>query len=186
MLEDGPGDGQRVNRINYEICVLQTLREWLRCKKVWETGAGRFQNTDSDLPTDFAERRTECYERLGLPTDARAFTDVLRTEMTEALQQLDRGMPCNSGVRLDSRRRHPIAVSPLEPQPESSGLTALKTELVRRWSTTGLLDVFKEADRNVGFTDALATAASREATDRGEVRRRLLLCLYGLGTHAGL
>jgi len=30
------------------------------------------------------------------------------------------------------------------------------------------------------------TAASREATRRDEVRRRLLLCLYGLGTNAGL
>ena len=77
-------------------------------------------------------------------------------------------------------------VSPLEPQPEPSGLGALKTELVRRWSTTGLLDLFKEADLRIGFTDAFATAASREATDRDEVQRRLLLCLYGLGTNAGL
>jgi len=74
----------------------------------------------------------------------------------------------------------------LEPQPESSGLRALKTELVRRWSTTGLLDAFKEADLRIGFTEAFATAASRAATDRDEVRRRLLLCLYGLGTNAGL
>ncbi len=77
-------------------------------------------------------------------------------------------------------------VSPLEPQPEPSGLGSLKTELVRRWSTTGLLDVFKEADLRIGFTDAFVTAASREATSRDEVRRRLLLCLYGLGTNAGL
>lgn len=186
VLEDAPGGGQRVNRINYEICVLQTLRERLRCKEVWVAGAGRFRNPDADLPADFTERRAECYERLGLPTDARAFADALRAEMTEALQELDRGMPCNPGVRLDPRRRHPIVVSPLEPQPEPSGLGALKTELIRRWSTTGLLDVFKEADLRIGFTDAFETASSREATDRNEVRRRLLLCLYGLGTNAGL
>ena len=186
VLEDAPGGGQRINRINYEICVLQTLRERLRCKEIWVAGAGRFRNPDADLPADFAERRAECYERLSLPTDARVFTDALRAEMTEALGQLDRGMPRNPGVRLDPRRRHPIVVSPLEPQPEPSGLGALKTELIRRWSTTGLLDVFKEADLRIGFTDASATAASREATSRDEVRRRLLLCLYGLGTNAGL
>ena len=73
VLEDAPG-GQRVNRINYEICVLQTLRERLRCKEMWVVGAGRFCNPDADLPADFAERRAECYERLGLPTDARART----------------------------------------------------------------------------------------------------------------
>jgi hypothetical protein len=171
VLEDAPG-GQRVNRINYEICVLQTLRERLRCKEIWVVGAGRFRNPDADLPADFAEPRAECYERLGLPRDARVFTDALRTEMTEALQQLDRGMPRNSGVRLDPQRRHPIIVSPLEAQPEPSGLGALKTELVRRWSTTGLLDVFKEADLRIGFTEAFTTAASREATSRDEVRRR--------------
>ena len=129
VLEDAPGGGQRVNRINYEICVLQTLRERLRCKEVWVVGAGRFRNPDADLPADFAERRAACYERLGLPTEARAFTDALRAEMAEALQQLNRGMPRNPGVRLDPRRRHPIMVSPLEPQPEPSGLGALKTEL---------------------------------------------------------
>jgi len=38
----------------------------------------------------------------------------------------------------------------------------------------------------VGFTDLFATSATREALDRDTLRRRLLLCLYGLGTNAGL
>src|SRR3954451_10740279 len=37
-----------------------------------------------------------------------------------------------------------------------------------------------------GLHRGFATAAAREVTDRDEVRRRLLLCLYGLGTNAGL
>jgi TnpA family transposase len=186
VVEDALGGRQRVNRINYEICVLQTLRERLRCKEVWVAGADRFRNPDEDLPADFAARRTSCYERLSLPVQARAFTVALRTEMAAALSQLDRGMPRNPGVRLVPRRRHPIVVRPLEPQPEPPGLGALKVELGRRWPMTGLLDVLKEADLRVGFTDAFATAATREAIDRDEARRRLLLCLYGLGTNAGL
>src|SRR4051794_19398930 len=186
VLEDAPGGGQRVNRINYEICALQTLRERLRCKEVWVAGANRFRNPDDDLPADFAERRAACYEHLGLPTTARAFTDALRTELSKALQKLDHGMPRNPGVRLDPRRRHPIVVSPLEAQPEPEGLGAIKAELGRRWPMTGLLDVLKESDLRVGFTEAFATPATREAIDRDEVRRRLLLCLYGLGTNAGL
>lgn len=51
---------------------------------------------------------------------------------------------------------------------------------------TGLLDILKETDLRVGFTSAFTTAATREATDREEVQRRLLFCLYGLGTNAGL
>jgi TnpA family transposase len=186
VVEDAPGGGQRVNRINYEICVLQALRERLRCKEIWVAGADRFRNPDEDLPADFAARRSACYERLGLPVQARAFTEALRTEVAAALSRLDRGLPRNPGVRLVPRRRHPVVVSPLEPQPEPPGLGALKAELGRRWPMTGLLDLLKEADLRVGFTDAFATAATREAIDRDEVRRRLLLCLYGLGTNAGL
>jgi hypothetical protein len=186
VVEDAPGGGQRVNRINYEICVLQTLRERLRCKEVWVAGANRFRNPDNDLPVDFAERRAACYERLSLPTDARAFTAPLKAEMIGALAHLDQGMPRNSGVRLDPRRRHSIIVSPLEPQPEPANLEALKGELGRRWPMIGLLDILKETDLRVGFTEAFSTAATREASDRDEVQRRLLLCLYGLGTNAGL
>jgi hypothetical protein len=60
VVEDAPGGGQRVNRVNYEICVLQTLRERLRCKEVWVAGANRFRNPDEDLPADFAARRATC------------------------------------------------------------------------------------------------------------------------------
>jgi TnpA family transposase len=186
VIEDAPGGGQRVNRINYEICALQTLRDRLRCKEIWVVGANRFCNPDDDLPADFAERRAACYEHLSLPTDARAFTEVLKAEMADALTQLDKGMPRNAAVRLDPRRQHPIVVSPLEPQPEPTNLEALKVEIGRRWPMIGLLDILKETDLRVVFTEAFSTAATREATDHDEVRRRLLLCLYGLGTNAGL
>ena len=186
VIEDAPGGGQRINRINYEICVLQTLRERLRCKEIWVAGADRFRNPDEDLPANFAGRRAACYERLGLPMQASDFVEGLRVELADALSALDHGMPRNPGVRLDPRRRHPIIVSPLEPQPEPPGLAAIKAELGRRWPMTGLLDVVKEADLRTDFTEAFTTAAAREATDRDDVRRRLLLCLYGLGTNAGL
>jgi len=77
-------------------------------------------------------------------------------------------------------------VSALKPRPEPPNLDALKAEVGRRWPTTGLLDVLKEADLRVGFTDLFVTSATREILDRDTLRRRLLLCLYGLGTNAGL
>jgi hypothetical protein len=80
---------------------------------------------------------------LRAPQSAHAgdFIDGVRTDLAEVLRTLDRGMPNNSGVRLDPRRRHPIIVSPLDPQPEPLGLTAIKAELGRRWPMTRLLDV---------------------------------------------
>jgi len=49
----------RVNRVVYEICALQALREQLRGKEVWVEGADRYRNPDQDLPADFDIRRDE-------------------------------------------------------------------------------------------------------------------------------
>ncbi len=187
VIEDAPGGEKRVNRMNYELCVLQSLRDQVRCKEVWLAGAERFRNPDDDLPNDFAERRPSCYERLGIPLAADAFIDKIRGEMTKGLERLNERLPRNAHVRLDPRRKKkPIIVSKLEAQPEPVNLAALKTDLARRWPMTSLLDVLKETDLRIGFTDAFATAATRETVDRDEVQRRLLLCLYGLGSNAGL
>jgi hypothetical protein len=58
---------QRVDRINYEICVLRELRERLRCKEIWVVGADRYRNPDEDLPQDFDVRRESYYNDLGQP-----------------------------------------------------------------------------------------------------------------------
>src|SRR5215510_6508285 len=61
VLEQDPSGERRVNRINYEISALHSLREGLRCKAIWVVGADRFRNPDDDMPTDFDERRTHYY-----------------------------------------------------------------------------------------------------------------------------
>ena len=114
VLEDAPGGGQRVNRINYEICVLQTLRERLRCKEVWVVGAGRFRNPDADLPADFAERRAACYERLGLPTEARAFTGWVEDTCKKWSQGLGLGGPRAFGDFADDAAAGPAGNLPLD------------------------------------------------------------------------
>ena len=53
VLERDKDGNARVNRIYYEICVLQALRERLRCKEIWVAGADRYRNPDEDLPADF-------------------------------------------------------------------------------------------------------------------------------------
>ena len=50
--QDSAGE-VRVNRLTYELSVLQTLRERVRTKEVWVAGAAHFRNPDDDLPRDF-------------------------------------------------------------------------------------------------------------------------------------
>jgi TnpA family transposase len=177
---------RRINRISYELCVLMALRDRLRCKEIWVVGADRYRNPDDDLPKDFNCRRAAYYADLGLDQDAEAFTQNLKNEMAAELRRLDTAMPNNKGVRLRQHGVNRIVVSPFDPLPEPPGLQAVKTEIEQRWPMTGLLDVLKETALDVGFLEAFQTSGARVVLDPDVLHRRLLLCLYGLGTNAGL
>ena len=185
LVLDDDGDPPRINRIAYEICVLKALREQLRCREIWVVGSRRYRNPEEDLPQDFEARREAYYSDLGLPLDTKAFTAALREEMDHALAALNEGMPANPRVKILQKKGGWIAVSPFEPQAEPKNLGALKAEVARRWPMTSLLDVLKETDHQVGFAQCLRSGTEREHLDRRVLRRRLLLCLYGLGTNTG-
>ncbi len=116
-------DGEeRVNRISYEICLLQALREQLRCKEIWVEGAYRWRNPDDDLPADFDTRRPEFYLNLNKPMDAGQFVDGIHADLSSGLDQLASGPRSRSALggtprkRVRSRRirstdpshRHPV------------------------------------------------------------------------------
>ena len=51
----------RVDRVGYEVCVLNALRDALRRREVWVVGADRYRGPEEDLPRDFEERREAYY-----------------------------------------------------------------------------------------------------------------------------
>ncbi len=177
---------KRVNRINYEIGVLHAVREKLRCKELWLVGADRFRNPDDDLPADFAAHRDEHYAALNLPQDATVFTHDLQERLRSALQTLNDTLPANRHVTISDTSGGWIKVSPLEPQAEPPQLPQLKADLTQRWTMLNLLDILKETDLRVHVTDLFQSPTGREHLDRATLQRRLLLCLYGLGTNIGL
>lgn len=106
--------------------------------------------------------------------------------MMAALTTFNDGLPKNPSVKILTKNNGWICLSPLDKQPEPVNILRLKTELIRRWPMTSLLDILKEADLRVGFTECFKSVASREALDHETIQKRLLLCLYGLGTNTGL
>jgi hypothetical protein len=60
----------------------------------------------------------------------------------------------NSRVRILPKKGGHIAISPFDPQPEPENLISLKGEVGRRWPATSPLDILKETDLRVGFTQA--------------------------------
>ena len=60
VVEKEADGTERVNRLNYEMCVLQALREKVRTKEVWVVGANRFRNSDDDLPRNLEPGTRTC------------------------------------------------------------------------------------------------------------------------------
>lgn len=186
VVEKDKDDRERINRINYEICVLQALRDRLRSKEIWVVGADRFRNPDEDLPADFETNRAAYYEALKQPQDTEIFIEGLKKTMMNALSMLNQGIPKNPRVKILARGKNRICITPLAAQPDPENLKHLKSEIFERWSSTNLLDILKEVDLRVGFTDLFQSSRQRETLVRDTLQRRLLLSLYALGTNAGL
>ncbi len=179
----------RVERIPYELCVLAALRDAIRRREVWVVGAGRWRDPESDLPADFEVNRDEHYAAIRAPLDATQFTSELKRRLDSALTGLSTALAQGSvgGVRIGQRSGQVwITVPRPEAQGEPRNLQALKDEVIRRWGTVDLLDLFKETDLLTGFTDEFASVASREIVPRDDLRRRLLLALFALGTNMGI
>ena len=186
VVETDAQGRQRINRLTYEMGVLQALRDQLRCKELWVVGADRYRNPDEDVPQDFAVRRPTYYAALNLPAQAEAFIQHVQQEMRDELAALDRTLSRNADVEILPKAKGWIKLSPLAPQPEPPNLLALKMEITKRWPMTSLLDVLKETDLRVDFTRFFRSPTPWEILDRATLQYRLLLALYGLGTGAGL
>jgi TnpA family transposase len=187
VVEKNKEGETRINRVNYELCVLDALQERLRSRELWVVGANKYRNPDDDLPKDFEEKRSKYYEALGHPEQAEAFITTLRQEMIDALTSFDQALPkLSAQVRILDKKGGWISLTPLDAQPEPQYLRKLKAEIVKRWGMTSLLDMLKEAELRIGFTHHFKSAASREVLDREILQKRLLLCLYAIGTNMGL
>ena len=50
VVEKDAAGRNRVNRVTYEVAVLEALREQLRCKEIWVVGANRYRNPEKTCP----------------------------------------------------------------------------------------------------------------------------------------
>ena len=186
VVEDD-GESLKINRTAYEICVLKTLRDRLRCREIWVVGSRRYRDPEEDLPRDFEARREDYYSKLGIPLDAKSFTQAIREEMDRSLKNFNDGLLANPKVKIVAKKNgFRISVSPLEKLSDPENIAILKQEIVKRWSGTSLLDVLKETDLRVNFTQWLRSSNDSLRMEKATRQRRLLLCLFGLGSNAGI
>jgi TnpA family transposase len=106
--------------------------------------------------------------------------------LEEELRLFHDGLPKNPAVKILDRKNGWISLSPLARLAEPQILRHLKGEVLSRWANTSLLDVFKEADFRIHFTDVFRSATAFAGIHRRVLQARLLLTLYALGTNTGL
>jgi len=186
MIQKDKYGNQLIQKVEYEICVLQALREKLRCKEVWIVGADKYRNPEEDLPQDFDEKRSEYYESLNQPEDPEPFIISLKDEMEKALLKFNKSVLNDPDVRITSKNKGHISLTPFDKQPNPKNIDLLKSEISNMWPMVNLLDILKETDLRINFTDLLKSTADREILDEAKKRRRLLMVLFGLGTNTGL
>ncbi len=186
ILETGPDGTARVNRVNYELCVLSALRDAVRSREIWVVGADQYRDPDQDLPQDFEEQKATYFSALGQPQEADTFVQGLELRLKDALVMLHDGLSKNPGVRVVARDGGRFVVTPLTAQPEPPFYDTLKGEVGRQFWNTQLLDVLMEADQRAGITPHFGSFLTRENISREDLQQRLLLCLFGLGTNTGL
>lgn len=185
VLDETP-DGERVKRIDYEICVLRNLRDKLRSKEVWVNGAFHYRNPEEDLPQDFEKNKDNYFQLLDQPKDAKTFVKLLKSELRQQLENFNCKLPKNKLVTILQKPQGHIKVTPLQEQVPPPQLEQIKQDVFARWPSTSLLDILKETNRFVDFIKDFIPSGNKEGIEPHALTKRILLAILGYGTNTGL
>lgn len=105
--------------------------------------------------------------------------------MCEALSTFDGGLKKNRYVHIGPKGGGWITLTPLDAQPDPPNLTAFKAELNATWPMTSLLDMIKETDLRLGFTDVLRSPTTYEMLERSVCNHACCSACTGSGPMPG-
>lgn len=170
----------------YELAILEHFSTALFVKNIWVKGAYRYQNPLYETPADFDQKKDFYFEWLELPTSGDEFVKSLKEELEESLLMLNENLPTNNKVKLVNRKKGAIKVTPSSPQELPTNLHFLHNDISRLWPDLPMIDVIKEVDFRVGFSKNFKNVGFRNKISPETLQKRLLLCIYGLGSNVGL
>jgi len=176
-----------INKYNYEIAVLEKLKELLVYKAIWIENSYRYRNPNDDTPKDYDAKKEEYCQMLGLPTTAKVFIDQLKTLQKDKLKSLNYSILNNELVKIkQNTTKKNILITPSEAQQEPENIDKLQNEIVKQFLSINLIDILKECDLLIDFTNEMKTIARSSNISQDDLRKRLLLCIYGIGSNTGL
>ena len=170
----------------YELAVLEHFSTALFVKNIWVKGAYKYQNPLHEIPADFDQKKDFYFEWLELPESGDDFVASLKEELEMSLLALNENLPNNDKVKLINRKKGAIKLTPSAPQELPANLHFLHNDISRLWPDLPMIDVLKEVDFRVGFSKNFKNVGFRNKISPGTLQKRLLLCIYGLGSNVGL
>jgi TnpA family transposase len=177
----------RINKYNYELAVLEQVKEFLGFKAIWVDKSHRYRDPNKDLPKDFYEKKETYYKSLNLPVDAKEFVKQLKSSLTENLKALNSNISDNKLVQVrKSKVGNNLKITPSNPQDEPNNIIKLQKEISDQWSSIHLIDILKESDLRINFTKELETVGKSSSILSSDLQKRLLLCIFGIGSNTGL
>lgn len=180
-------DKLRINKYNYELAVLEQLKDLLGFKGIWVNKSYRYRDPNKDLPKDFNAKRESYYASLELPINPKDFTTKLKLSLANSLNALNDNIPHNKLIKIKkSKVDNNIKLTPSEPQKEPENIHLLQKEINKKWASIHLIDILKECDLRINFTKELATIGKISNINVSNLQKRLLLCIFGIGSNTGL
>ena len=179
-------NNNHVNRINYELALLHSLKDRLQSKSVWIKDSYKYRNPDKDLPGDFEDRREYYYDLIDKPLSNKKFVATLKKELAQYLQRFDQELPQSNSVKILKKPKGHIKVAKFKEAEPPPQLDLIKNELFKKWPSVSLLEILKETDLFIDFIGDFVASGSKEGLDKEVIRKRLLLAILGYGTNTGL
>ncbi len=175
-----------INLNAYELSVLEFFEIELSIKNIWVQGAYRYQDPIKDLPADFENNIAHYCNLLGLPEGPNVFIAQLKKELEDHLIGLNENIPNNKKVKIVERKSGAIVLSPSKPQSLPTNLELAHQTINTKWPNTPLIEAMKEVALDLNLTKHFTTAGSYTSMPIEKLQRRIVLCLYAMGSNTDL
>ncbi len=187
ITENDEDKNKRILKKDYECAVFKALRVKLRHKEAWVKDSLKYRDPEDDLPKDFNERQEDYFALAEAPLSSTKFITPIKQQLCQQIREFDQSFPKNDLVKIIKKKGKPwISLTPIQKIEEPKNVQHIKEAVLGKWGMIDLLDVLKEVDLRENFTSCFTTAGNRKILDPESIRKRLLLCIFAIGTNTGL
>ena len=168
----------RIDRHQWELCLLTQLRLALRAGDVWVAGSRRYQPIDSYLipAREWERQRVEYASDLDQPLDPHARLAQLERDLDREVLALDRALASDSHVQIGADGQLHLTDPEEDEEPAPPEETPIGRIIAPRLRDVDIPDLLVDVHHLTGFMDFFTHAAGGE-TRTPEIERHIYAAL---------